>query len=84
MVLFSSLMIDLCGILMLLYMTSSRIFENVTAKWTSSVKHFFWGGGQKLSKGANIKNQSVTIAFFFFSSPFFLLVLSFSPFLFLG
>ena len=29
---FPSLMIDLSGILMLLYMTSSRIFENVTAK----------------------------------------------------
>ena len=32
MVLFPSLMIDLSEILMLLYMTSSRIFENVAAK----------------------------------------------------
>ena len=74
MVLFPSLMIDLSGILMLQYMTSSRIFEkNVTAKQTSSVKHFF---GQKLSKGANIENQSATIAFFF-SSRFFFFFFSF-------
>ena len=68
MVLFPSLMIDLSGILMLLYMTSSRIFENVTAK--NSPKELI------------LKNQSVTIAFFSlllpYSSSFFLFLLFFS------
>ena len=58
--------------------TSSRVFENVIAKWIFCVQQFF---RPKISKVANIKTKSATIAFF--SSPtFFLLALSFylSPF----
>ena len=49
---------------------SSRIFENVTAKWTFCVQQFFF------SKIAIIEARSATIAFFS-SPPFFLLALSF-------
>ena len=45
---------------------SSRIFENVTAKWTFCVQKFVFG--QKLSPSNHYKAKSVTIAFF--SSPF--------------
>ena len=51
---------------------SSRIVDNVIAKWTFCVEQFFF------SKVAIIKAKSATIAFFSSSS---LLSLSFSPFL---
>ena len=58
---------------------SSRIFENVTAKWTFCVQKFVFG--QKLSPSNHYKAKSVTIAFFS-SPPFFFpalsLLLSFS------
>ena len=44
---------------------SSRIFENVTARWTFGVQQFFFS-----AKVANIKTKSAAIAFF--SSPPFL------------
>ena len=56
---------------------SSRIFDNVTAKWAFCVQQFFF-----LAKVAIIKTKSATIAFFS-SPPFLLLAHSFSPFLFL-
>ena len=46
---------------------SSRIFENVIAKWTFCVQQFFF---RPISKVAIIKTESATIAFFFFSSLF--------------
>ena len=76
MVLFPSLMIDLSGILMLQYMTFSRIFEKTLPPNRPLPSSIFFG--QKLFKGANIENQSATIAFFFSSSRFLLLVLFFS------
>ena len=54
--------------------TSNWIFENVTAKWT------FWRSTVFFSKVAIMKTKIATIAFFS-SPPFFLLALSFSPFL---
>ena len=59
---------------------SSRIFDNVIAKWALCIEQFF--SAKTLSKVAIIKTKSTTIAFFS-SAPFLLLVLSFSPFLFL-
>ena len=52
---------------------SSRIFENVTAKWTFRVQQFVFG--QKLSPSNHYKAKSATIAFFS-SPPFFFLALS--------
>ena len=69
-------MIDLSGILMLQYMTSSRIFEKTLPPNRPLPSSIFFG--QKLSKGANIEKQSATIGFFSLSSSrFFLLVLFF-------
>ena len=53
---------------------SSRIFDNVVAKWTFCIEQLF------SAKVAIIKTKSATIAFFS-SPPFLLLPLSFSPFL---
>ena len=75
MVLFPGLMIDLSGILMLQYMTSSRIFEKTLPPNSPLPSSIFLG--QNLSKGANIENQSATIAFFSLLLVFFFL-LSFS------
>ena len=59
--------------------SSSRIFENVVAKWTFSVQQFF--RPKTTSKVAIIKTMKATIAFS--PSPSFCLhALSFSPFLF--
>ena len=75
-------MIDLSGILMLQYMTSSRIFEKTLPPNRPLPSSIFFG--QKLSKGANIENQSATIGFFSLSlllvssSSFFFFLLSFS------
>ena len=76
-------MIDLSGILMLQYMTSSRIFEKTLPPNRPLPSSIFFG--QKLSKGANIEKQSATIGFFlslFFSflppRSFFFFLLSFS------
>ena len=44
---------------------SSRIFENVTGKWTFSSNSFFFG---QIFKVAIIKTKSATIAVFLFSS----------------
>ena len=75
-------MIDLSGIEMLQYMTSSRIFEKTLPPNRPLRSSIFFG--QKLSMGANIENQSATIAFsfLFFSflpprSFFFFFLLSF-------
>ena len=58
---------------------SSRIFENVTAKWTFCVQQFFFRP-KTISKVAIMKIKGAAIAFFS-SPPFFLLALSFSLFL---
>ena len=58
---------------------SSRIYENITGKWTFSSNSFFFG---QIFKVAIIKTKSATIAVFLFSSflpprSFFLFLLSF-------
>ena len=74
-------MIDLSGILMLQYMTSSRIFEKKRYRQIDLFRQaFFWPKTLQGSQSANIENQSATIAFFFSSSRFFFFffLLSFS------
>jgi len=58
---------------------SSRIFDNVIAKWTFLRLTVFFQP-KTITKVAIIKTKSATIAFFS-SPPFLLLALSFTPFL---
>ena len=62
---------------------SSRIFDNVIAKWTFCVQQFFSTKNYLQSSHYHVKTKSAAIVFFFSSPPFLLLGLSFSPFLFL-
>ena len=58
---------------------SSQIFYNVLAKWTFCVEQLFFFRPKTISKVATTKTKSTILVLFFFL----LLVLSFSPFLFL-
>ena len=62
-------------------MSLSRIFDNVTAKWTFYVQQVFFQP-KTISKVAIIKKTKKATTAFFSSPPFLLLALSFSAFLF--